>query len=122
LQCCYSAGMKNDPVSLVQEQLEAYNERDLARFLAVYAEDVVVYRMPASEPALTGKQAFSDFYAANRFNNPALRAELVARMAFGNKVVDHERIHGLRDTPLEAAAVYETSDARIQKVWFFYGA
>jgi hypothetical protein len=113
--------MKTDPVSLVQEQLEAYNARDLARFLAVYAEDVVVYRMPASEPALSGKAAFADFYANNRFNNPALRAELVNRMAFGNKVVDHERIVGLRQQPLEAAAVYEISDGRIQKVWFYYG-
>ncbi|APV49423.1 steroid delta-isomerase [Betaproteobacteria bacterium GR16-43] len=114
--------MKADPVFLVQEQLEAYNARDLQRFLAVYSESIVVYRMPNAEPALSGKAAFSDFYAKNRFNNPALNAELVSRMAFGNKVIDHERIMGLGDKPLEAAAVYEIRDGLIQVVWFYYGA
>jgi len=114
--------MKADPVLLVQEQLEAYNARDLQRFLAVYSESIVVYRMPSAQPALSGKAAFGDFYAKNRFNNPALKAELVSRMAFGNKVIDHERITGLGEKPLEAAAVYEVRDGFIQAVWFYYGA
>ena len=111
----------SDPVRVVQEQLEAYNARDLERFVSVYADNVVVYRMPASEPALSGKQAFSDFYANNRFNNHKLHAELLGRISFGNKVIDHERIHGLPNSPVEAAAVYEINDGLIQKVWFYYG-
>lgn len=112
----------SDAISPVQEQLDAYNAHDLRRFLSVYADDVVVFRMPASEPALSGKQAFSDFYEKNRFNNPQLHAHLVSRMAFGNKVIDHERIDGLPGSPLEAAAVYEINDGLIQKVWFYYGS
>jgi hypothetical protein len=116
------SGAMSDPSSAVQEQLEAYNAHDLERFLSVYSDDVVVYRMPSSEPALAGKPAFSDFYANNRFNNPRLHAHLLSRMAFGNKVIDHERIDGLPGSPIEAAAVYEISDGRIHKVWFFYGS
>ena len=111
----------SEPIRLVQEQLDAYNAHDLERFLSVYADDIVVFRMPESEPALLGKQAFSDFYAKNRFNNPQLRAELLGRMAFGNKVIDHERIHGLGERQTEASAVYEISHGLIQKVWFYYG-
>ena len=103
----------------VQQQLDAYNARDLARFVAPYAEDVRVYRPPAAVPALAGKRALADYYAANRFNLPALHADLVARMVLGNKVVDHERISGVRDAPFDAVAVYEVVDGLIRAVWFF---
>jgi hypothetical protein len=40
-------------------------------------------------------------------------------MAFGNKVVDHERVFGLRAEPFEAVAVYEVNSELIERVWFF---
>ena len=40
-------------------------------------------------------------------------------MVFGNKVIDHERIFGLRDHPVEVAAVYEIVGGLIARAWFF---
>ena len=40
------------PIEVAQHQLDAYNAHDLQRFLEVYAEEVDVWRMPASEPSL----------------------------------------------------------------------
>ncbi len=57
----------------VQRQLDAYNDHDLERFIAEYTDDVRVFRPPAPEPVLSGKQAFADHYARNRFNVPELR-------------------------------------------------
>jgi hypothetical protein len=109
-----------NPTDIVQRQLEAYNARDLARFVACYAEDVRVYRPPAAEPALAGRAALSDHYARHRFNLPGLHAELVARMVLGNKVIDHERIVGVGDAPMDAAAVYlVNAEGLIAAVWFF---
>ena len=51
--------MTNSVEPPVQRQLEAYNAHDLTRFVAEYADDVRVYRMPAAEPALAGKAAFA---------------------------------------------------------------
>jgi hypothetical protein len=108
------------PEATVQAQLDAYNARDLGRFVACFALDVRVYRPPQAEPVLAGREALSAHYAANRFNLPALHAELVNRMVLGRKVIDHERIHGVREAPFEAAAVYELgSDGLIARVWFF---
>jgi hypothetical protein len=108
------------PDGIIQAQLDAYNARDLARFVACFAADVRVYRPPRAEPVLAGREALSAHYAANRFNLPALHAELVNRMVLGRKVIDHERIHGVRESPFEAAAVYELgSDGLISTVWFF---
>jgi hypothetical protein len=104
----------------VQRQLEAYNAHDLERFVAQYTDDVRVYRLPETDPVLSGKTAFAAHYAANRFNLPTLHAHVVNRIVSGNKVVDHERITGLEDQAVEAIAVYEVIDDRIRTVWFFY--
>jgi len=106
-------------VDVVQRQVDAYNARDLRAFLANFSEQIAIYRMPAPEPALTGKAALAEFYAHERFNLPQLRADILARIAMGNKVIDHERIHGVRAAPFETAAVYEVIDGLIARAWFF---
>jgi hypothetical protein len=105
------------PEQLVQRQLEAYNARDLARFVEVYADDVRVWRPPSIEPALSGKAAFAEFYATQRFDKPGLHAEVVKRIVAGPVVVDHERIHGVRDQPFEAVVTYRIADGLIHDVW-----
>lgn len=110
-----------DPEGFAQRQLDAYNARDIDRFIAEYTDDVVAYRLPAAEPVLVGKQAFAEHYRKNRFSLPALHAELVNRMAFGNKVIDQERGHGVEAQPIEVAAIYEVTPGGICKVWFLSG-
>ena len=108
-----------NPAHLVQRQLDAYNARNLQAFVACYSPDVQVYRPPAAVAAMTGSAALADFYARHRFNLPDLHAELLNRMVLGNKVVDHERVSGVREQPFEAAVVYELDGAHIRRVWFF---
>ncbi len=108
-------------VDVVQQQLEAYNARDLERFVAAYGDDIRVFRLPSTQPALVGKAAFTDFYRG-RFSVPALHAEILARIVLGNKVIDHERIRGIQEHPIEAVAVYEVAQDLIRTVWFFYPA
>jgi hypothetical protein len=108
--------------AIIQRQLEAYNARDLERFLAEFADDVRVYRPPAVEPAISGKQAFGEFYARERFNRSALHAEVLGRMVLGNNVIDHERITGVREEPFEMIVAYRVVDGRIAALWTFDGA
>jgi hypothetical protein len=110
-----------DPAGFAQRQLEAYNARDLDRFVREYTDDVVVYRLPSTEPVLRGKPAFAQHYRRNRFNLPRLHAEVVSRMVFGNKVIDHERVTGVTDQPMDVAAIYEVTPLGIARVWFVSG-
>ncbi len=110
--------MRSTPPPSPQRQLDAYNDRDLARFVAEYTEDVQLYRVGEAEPFLVGKAAMAAHYAENRFQLPALHAELVNRMVFGNKVIDHERVTGVAPDPREVAAIYEVTPEGIAKVWF----
>ena len=106
-------------VDVVQRQVDAYNARDLLQFVACYADDIRVYRPPASAPFLAGKADFTEFYRTQRFNLPALHAEIVNRMVLGHRVIDHERITGVREQPYEIAVAYEVVDGRIATVWTF---
>ncbi len=112
-------GTTMTPSDVVQRQLNAYNAHDLDAFVDCFSDDVRLFRMPAETPGTIGKQALRAFYAKHRFSIPALRAELLSRIAAGDKVVDHERIHGLGEAPVEMLAVYRVSDGVIADVWFF---
>ena len=109
------------PVDVVQEQLEAYNARDLDRFAATYSEDITIYRMPATGPAIVGQAQLRETYR-KRFASAGLHATILNRIATGDKVIDHERVVGIEAGPVEAIAVYQVGGGLIRKVWFFYPA
>jgi hypothetical protein len=111
-----------DPEPFVKRQLDAYNARDLERFVREYTEDVVAYRLPDPKPLVVGRDAFAAHYRDHRFNLPNLHAQLVRRMVFGNKVIDQERVLGVHDAPLDVAAIYEVTPHGIAKVWFVSGS
>ena len=106
-------------VDVVQRQVEAYNEHDLESFVASYSDVVEIFRMPSAAPAISGKRQLAEFYATQRFSIPDLKAEILDRIVSGNKVVDFERVHGLRADPVEMIAVYEIVDGLIRRIWFF---
>ncbi|UXN69611.1 hypothetical protein N8A98_20700 [Devosia neptuniae] len=72
------------PLQCVQLQFEAYNARDLPRFLSAFSEDISGFRLPDMTPLLAGKAAYGDFYAKERFVHAGLRAELGMRL-FGER-------------------------------------
>lgn len=106
-------------VDIVQAQVDAYNRHDLEDFVANYSDDITVYRLPSVSPSLKGKAQFADFYATQRFNLPNLHAQIVDRIVLGNKVIDHERISGVRDAPFEVVVAYEVNGTAIDRVWMF---
>ena len=106
-------------VEVIQRQVDAYNNRDLDGFLAEFSDAVKTFRMPSAEPAIAGKAQLAEFYTTQRFNLPGLRAEILGRIVLGNKVIDHERVWGLRSDPVEVVAVYQVVRGLIECVWFF---
>ncbi|SNY43836.1 hypothetical protein SAMN06297280_0657 [Arsukibacterium tuosuense] len=103
----------------VQRQLDAYNAKDLAAFIACYHDDIAIYRMPATTPSLVGREALTAFYQTERFTIAALRAEVLDRMVVGNKVVDHERVYGMAEQPYDVVVVYEVQAGLIINAWFY---
>jgi hypothetical protein len=110
----------DDPVSVVQAQVDAYNAHDVARFASCYADNVSITDLGGKRPAVLGTAALKQAYAFLATKPKEFRVEIIQRVANGPIVVDQEQVMGLpadKGQP-KALAVYEVRDGKIQKVWF----
>jgi len=108
--------------TVVQRQLEAYNARDLEGWLATYKADAEQHLLHAGLLA-SGHQAIRR-RMVDRFNDPALHAQLVSRTAMDNIVIDHETVTRTSPDGLETVGmicIYEVHDGLIVKATFAIG-
>lgn len=125
LQTVIHRGIEIDPVKLlpvgaeilVQQQLNAYNARNIEAFLAPYSDTVVIYDI-SGEEMMRGKQAMRDSYSRMFNNVPELHCKLVNRMVLNNTVIDQEYVTGFNEIPLRAIAIYKIENGKIAKVYF----
>lgn len=107
------------PAAVVQRQVDAYNARDIDAFSNFYAKEVEIFRLPAGELTLKGRQALHDKYEAFFEKTPELNCKVMKRTVSGNYVIDHEFVTGIEDRPrLRAVAIYQVEDGLIRRVWF----
>ena len=109
----------SNPETIVQQQLEAYNARQLEAFVACFSENVVVRELQDGEIIAEGRTAFRNTYAPLFENCPVLHAKVVHRICKDDTVIDHENVWGMRDNEMvEAVAIYQVQDGLIHRVWF----
>ena len=103
----------------VQEQLDAYNARDLERFLACYDPQVII-EDAAGGRLMEGIEEMRAGYGALFANSPRLRAEVPTRIRAGEFVVDEEQVSGLNlpglPEEMHVAVVYRVGGDRITHV------
>ncbi|MCZ4409517.1 nuclear transport factor 2 family protein [Cryomorphaceae bacterium 1068] len=117
---CFSAStlFAQNPVEVVQAQLDAYNSQDIESFAAVFAEDAKLYmNLGDTVPTISGRQEIKRRYGEMFRANPNNKSTLIGRMTQGNFVFDHEWITG-RDKPLKIMAIYEVENGLIVRCWF----
>jgi hypothetical protein len=105
-------------VALVEQQLAAYNERNVEAFCACYAEDVSVYKVGEENPFLKGIAAFHDRYKTLFSNSPNLHGTIKHRIVLPPFVVDEENVTGRLGADVHAVAIYQVGLKKIEKVWF----
>ena len=106
----------SDAERVVQNQLDAYNQRDLDRFLETYADEVTLSNFP-DEILSTGLEAMRSRYGSFFDRTPDLHAEIARRIVQGDYVIDHERVTAQGRT-FNAVAIYQVKNGKIQHVWF----
>jgi uncharacterized protein (TIGR02246 family) len=106
-----------EPTQIVQQQLEAYNRRDIEGFIRVFAEDATGYELGSAAPMLTGRAAIRARYEQLFANSPKLHSDVVTRVALGRTVIDLERITGRNgsDQVVDLMLIYEVIEGRIQR-------
>lgn len=106
-------------MDIIDEQVEAYNARDLERFIACYAEDVTV-EDGMGNVMVQGRDALRGLYGALFANSPNLHARIANRIHVGYYVIDEEEVAGFMmegfPTELHAAVVYRVADGKIAGV------
>jgi hypothetical protein len=80
----------NDPV---EEHIQAYNARDLDRFVACYSPDCVMEDARGTVLA-RGHADFRAHFGRVFADNPELHCEILHRVRVGHYVVDEEHITG----------------------------
>jgi hypothetical protein len=111
--------MQIDPTVVVAAQLDAYNVRDLDRFLKCYSEDAVI-EDGTGQVLMKGRNAMAAFYGQIFAQSPELHCEIKSRISVGSYVVDEEAITGLRfagfPSDLHSAVVYRVDGDHIVHV------
>lgn len=107
------------PAWCAQEQLEAYNARDIDRFVAVYSDDIELIDLVTGETFCSGSEALRKRYGPMFSEKTDLYCTLVTRIVCGDVVYDEERVSGLvQDTVVHAVATYLVVNGHITKAWF----
>jgi len=108
--------LEENPESVVQRQVNAYNARNIDAFLDTYSDDVKIYNFP-DKISYDGKdkmrKSFSDMFK----NIPNLYCEIKNRIVLGNKVIDREHVR-FGDDYSDVIAIYEVNNGKITKVTF----
>ncbi len=111
---------------MVQRQLDRYNARDLAGWLATYAEDAEQFELHGARLA-RGHAEMAERMRL-RFTEPDLQATLLSRVVMATApacvVVDYERIRrNFVEGPgtVEMLCVYEVAGGLIRKASFALG-
>jgi putative hydrolase of HD superfamily len=113
----------SDAERVVQEQLDAYNARDIERFMRCWADDCQYYAFPSTRLA-DGAAQIRERHL-ERFSEPNLHGKLVQRIVVGNTVIDQEvvtRTFAEGKGEIDVVAIYEIEAGRIASAWFKMGA
>lgn len=103
---------------LAQQQLDAYNNRDIDAFMKCYCDSVKVYGFP-NDLIMNGWLEMKNRYEQMFLETPDLHCLLLNRMVQGNTVIDQELVTRKKGEPAtNAIAIYKVSDNCIQEVYF----
>ena len=103
---------------IVQSNLDAYNNRDLEKFMSWFSEDIELYSFSEMKLVASGKPAIEKLYKELFAASPNLNSTILKRIVFDNKVIDHESIVGRKGVSdvLEIVMIYEVKDGKIFKM------
>ena len=110
------------PEQLVQQQLDAYNRKDVTAWLACYHPDAV--QLDFHGTVLASGHSEMQQRICQRFSEPDLHAQLLNRMLMTDWVIDHEVIQ--RNFPqgrgqVEMLCSYQVKQGLIVKALFQLG-
>ncbi|WP_224482904.1 nuclear transport factor 2 family protein [Robertkochia aurantiaca] len=116
----FSMNSKAQPKAetVVQNNLDHYNQRDIEGFLKTISQNAVILNFNGGEAVARGKEEIRELYSRLFANSPDLHSEILKRIVFQNKVIDHEYITGRNGNtdPVELVLIYEVQNDLIERI------
>jgi hypothetical protein len=108
------------PEDLVQQQVNAYNARDIDAFMNCFSADCKIYDFSTGELLMEGETAMRARYGKMFKELPTLHCTIENRITIGNRVIDREIVTGIKPNGdlVHAVAIYEVHAGKIVKCWF----
>ena len=110
------------PAHCVQQQLEAYNARDIDAFMQWWAEDCCYYGFP-DQLLAKGAAEIRERHLV-RFREANLHGRLIKRSCVDDLVIDQEVVtRSFPEGPgeVDVIAIYQVESGKISKAWFKMG-
>ncbi|OEK05132.1 nuclear transport factor 2 family protein [Roseivirga misakiensis] len=119
---CFCVGLNAQDskaaVKLVENQLTAYNNKDIDKFLINYSDSVKIYNHP-NQLVMSGIDEMRKTYGPMFANSPDLYCTVKNRVVLGNTVIDLEHVIFSKDRPAtEVFALFKIRNGKIQEVFF----
>lgn len=107
-----------NPVKVVQENLNNYNQRNIDGFMASFSDSIALYFFGKIEPIARGKDAIRKLYKELFDDSPKLHSTILHRAVIGNKVIDHESIKGRKGSKktIKLVMIYEVLGDKIVRM------
>jgi hypothetical protein len=109
------------PSEIVTAQIEAYNKRDLKGNIELFSENFQIIQFTDKSVLVEGKDACEKMYRDLFDNSPNLKAEVINRINYGEKIILHEIIYGRygNDEGLEQLIMFEVVENKIERMYKF---
>ena len=107
-----SLAQEKSPIEkLIQEQFDAYNQRDIEGFINAYSDTVKLYMFP-NTLLYNGKEKMRKDYEQRFEKQEYLYAKSKNRIIMGNTVVDHEYVQNGKDQWINAIVIYKVGEEK----------
>jgi len=108
-------------LALVEEQLKAYNNRDIEAFLKPFSDNIKRFDYP-NQLLFDGKEKMKTIYTQLFDTNPDLHCKTIFRTVFKDIVIDKELVTGMKIKDTNAIpyylAIYQIESNKISEVRF----
>ena len=104
-------------MDILEEQVFAYNARDLNRFIATYSPGMVI-EDGENNVLMRGHEQLRERYGTLFDANPHLHGRILTPLRIGKYTVDEEEVTGSRNssTPIHAIVIYRVEEDKIVHV------
>ncbi|OFX79100.1 MAG: hypothetical protein A2X12_10400 [Bacteroidetes bacterium GWE2_29_8] len=109
----------SDNIGVIQQQVNAYNARNIDVFMSYFADDIVIKDLVTDKINATSNTEMRPMYIKLFNNTKTLHCKIVNRMTVGNYVMDREYVTGFpNNRTAEAVAIYLLKDGKIKTCSF----